>query len=161
MLETQSTWSPNWSGRIRNTVRSLGFANLTECLASMPSQPYGEIARRLGNVAPIQIIALQFQEAKSSGRLREAAMDSLCRNLVEQLPEGWGVGENAEWQSVRALSSWTSEVQVTGECQEFKSTLLAVATAFREMPPPRGWIPHGPDDSIIESIFDSRWPRPS
>jgi hypothetical protein len=158
MVENQRTWSPDWVGRIDNAIRSLGFVSLTEFLASMPSQPYGEIAKRLGQIAPIQIIAVQFLEAKSARRVREAAKDSLCRNLVEQLPEGWGVGANAEWQTARALSSWSSEIQVTGECEELKSTLLAVAKALREMPPPQGWIPKGPDDSIIESIFDSRWP---
>jgi hypothetical protein len=112
MIETQSTWSPDWPDRVGSAIRSLGFANLTDFLASMPARPYGEIANHLGQVAPIQVIAVQFREAKSAGRVREAAKDSLCRNLVEQLPDGWGIGDNADWQSVRALSSWSSEIQV-------------------------------------------------
>lgn len=158
MIETQSTWSPDWADRIGSAIRSLGFDSLAEFLVSMPARPYSEIASHLGQVAPIQVIAVQFREAKSAGRVREAAKDSLCRNLVEQLPDGWGIGDKADWQSVRALSSWSSEVQVTGECEELKSTLLAVARALRELPPPHGWIPKGPDDSIIESVFDSQWP---
>src|SRR5262249_12655949 len=148
MDEAKSPWSTNWLGQMVNSIRSLGFTNLTQLLASMPCRPYSEVAGRLREVAPIQIIKVQFLEAKSEGRVREAAIDCLCRNLIDQLPEGWGVGENAEWQSVRALSSWTSEVQATGECEEWKSTLLAIAKALRETPPPAGWIPKGQDDSV-------------
>jgi hypothetical protein len=157
MIETQKNWSPDWADRIAGAIQSLGFSSLTELLASMPARPYGEIAGHLGKVVPIQVIAIQFREAKLAGGVREAAKDSLCRNFVEQLPHGWGVGENADWQSVKALSSWSSEIQVTGECEHLKSTLIAVGTALRELSP-QGWLPKGPDDLLITSVFDSHWP---
>ena len=161
MIQTLSTWSPDWGDRIDYAIRTLGFASLTDFLASMPTRPYSEVARLLGQIAPIQIVAVQFQEAKSAGRVRAAAKDSLCRNLLEQLPDGWGVGKNAEWQAVRALSSWSSDIQVTGKCEELEQKLLGIAKALHDMPPPQGWIPNGPEDPVIESIFNLRWPLDS
>lgn len=158
MTEPQTVWSKEWANRICDSVKALGFSSLTDLLASLPGCPYSDIANRLGEIAPIQVIALQFREAKLAGTVREAAKDGLCRNLVEQLPNGWGSGEKSEWQSIRALSAWSSEIQVTGECEELKPILLAVSKAIRGLPPPQGWIPSGPDDSILESVFQSHWP---
>ena len=158
MTQTEQTWQRDWPNALREAVHSLGFSSLTDALAAMPGRPYGEVANRLGNVAPIQVIAIQFREARQSGRVRDAAKDSLCRNLVERLPNGWRVGEKSDWQSVLALSSWSSEIKVTGECPELESTLFAVSSALRATPPPTGWIPLGPHDRIIESAFDLHWP---
>jgi hypothetical protein len=152
MADSQHAWSQKWADRLERKVQELGYANLTDLLADLPARPYSELAQRLGDVAPIQIISVQFREARLTGRERDAAKDSLVRNLVEQLPNGWGIGEEAEWQAVRALSSWSSEIQVTGECEELKAKLLAVAHALRELPPPRG-----PDDPIIADVFESHW----
>ena len=157
MTETHHKWSPDWVDRLGKKIQAFGYANVTDHLADMPGRPYGEIAERLGGVVPIQIISVQIREAKLAGRVREAAKDSLVRNLAEQLPNGWGAGENSDWQSVRALSSWSSELQVTGECEELKPKLLAIAQALRELPPPKGWTPSNPNDPIIENVFDSQW----
>ena len=35
---------------------------------------------------------------------------------------------------------------------------VSVAKALRDLPPPQGWIPEGPKDTIIESVFDCQWP---
>lgn len=157
MTERKQIWLSDWADRIESRVHALGYSNLTELLGDMPGQPYGIVAERLGNVAPIQVISLQFRDARLSGRIRDAAKDSLVRNLNQQLPHGWGIGKNADWLSVRALSSWSSELQVTGGCEELKPTLLAIAQTLRELPPPDGWIPSSPHDPIIESVFDSNW----
>ena len=71
MIETQKNWSPDWADRIAGAIQSLGFSSLTELLASMPARPYGEIAGHLGKVVPIQVIAIQFREAKLAGGVRE------------------------------------------------------------------------------------------
>jgi hypothetical protein len=157
MATTQHNWSWDWANRIENRARAIGYASLSELLADVPGEPYADVAKRLGDVAPIQVLAVQLREAKLTGRVRDAAKDSLVRNLVEQLPNGWGIGDNSDWQSVRALSSWSSELAVTGGCEELKPRLLAIARALRALPPPSGWIPSSPNDSIIERVFDAEW----
>jgi hypothetical protein len=158
MKEVPHVWLPNWNNRVFQAVRELGFPSLTAYLATVPSVTYDELAKRLGNFAPVQIVDAQFEEARALNCVRAAAMDSLCRELAEELPEGWGIGEDADWQSVHALSSWSSEITVTGECEEFDSTTMEIARALRALPPPTGWFPVGPDDPIIVAIFDSKWP---
>lgn len=152
--------SEDWMKHISVAAKSRGFHRLSELLATMPCRPYAEVASALGVPAPIQIVAARFREPENDWQFREAAKDSLCRNLVEQLPDGWGIGDASEWQAVRALSSWTSEIQVTGGRGDLKSQLHAVARVLREAKPPNGWSPIGPSDPLIEYSFDLGWPLP-
>jgi hypothetical protein len=151
-------WAPNWESRIVWEAQSLGFADLTDLLASMPAKTYNEVASRFENAAPIQIIAVQFMEAKAVDRVRDAAKGSLCRNVAEKLPKGWGIGKEAKFDSNLALSRWSTEIVVTGECEELEPFVEAVADALYQLPPPRGWRPQGPGDPLIKSIFDAHWP---
>jgi hypothetical protein len=156
--EFPHTWSPAWGANILTAARSLGFETLTAFLGSLPSRTYSEVADRLGKqVAPIQIIAIQFSEAKAKGTVRAAAMDCLSRNIVEQLPDGWGKGTNSDWRAIKALSNWSSEVIATGDCGELEPILDNVMEAFSKAPPD-GWIPIGANDPIIEAIFDEHYP---
>lgn len=158
MTDAHHPWSPDWPDQVESKARALGFANLTELLAGMPARPYGEVANRLG-VVPMQVLAVQYREAGLTGRIRDAAKDSLARNLVQKLPNGWGMGEDADWQAVHALSSWSSGIQVTGGRPDLRPMLLRIANALRTLPPPQGWVPCGPSDPIIEYVFESEWPR--
>jgi hypothetical protein len=154
------TWSPDWVENIANRTHELGFRNLTELLASMPGRPYAEVAERLGpSLEPIQIIAVQYKEAKDAGLIRKAAQDSICRRIKEHLPDGWGIGAKAEWQAIRALSSWSSNFKATAECEYLEPTLTAILIAFRDSPPPNQWRPSGPNDPIIQTVFDANWPE--
>jgi hypothetical protein len=160
-MEAQSRhpWEPNWEQRLTSSVQSLGYADLTALLASMPLRAYSEVAQRIGpRVAPIQVISMQFEEARARNTVRDAAMDSLCRNIIEELPNGWATGERAEWKAILALSSWSSEVQSTGRSPELKPVVHRIADHFRSQPPPTGWLPTGPDDPFIVSAFDECWP---
>jgi hypothetical protein len=117
--QTTRTWSSGWKANIALRLRDLGYASLTDLLTVMPCQSYADIAERLGpNVAPIQVIAIQFEEAKSTLSVRQAAKDSLCRNINEQLPHGWGRGRDSNWNSIMALSGCSSEIIATGQCPE-------------------------------------------
>ncbi len=157
MPELPHSFSPDCGTRLQNYLRAEGLSSLSELLASHPNRTYSEIASLVGKVAPIQLIAIQFQEAKKTGRTQDAVKDCLVRNLNEQLPKGWGVGEKAEWKSVLALSSWSSEVKVTGDCDYLDATLFAIVKSLRALPPPTGWTPLGINDPIIGTIFDSCW----
>ena len=60
-------------------------------------RPYEEIVDALGGkFAPIQIIGAQYKEARRLDRVRDAAMDALCRNIVERFPRGWAKCDNAD-----------------------------------------------------------------
>ncbi|MBS0261518.1 MAG: hypothetical protein JSS02_06130 [Planctomycetes bacterium] len=154
LSESQNVWSPGWTDRIHTSVRSLGFADLTQLLDSMPAAPYSEVAHHLGKFAPIQIVAVQFKEARLANRVRDAAKDSLSRNLNEQLPGGWGSGNNADFKQASALANWFSELTVTGECGIFKDVANEILEHFDA---PFGWKPNGPNDPVIEKAFNQWW----
>src|SRR5262249_16186394 len=153
--DAEHTWSPDWQDRLLDRVRSLGYSKISVLLAAMPSRPYVEIARRLGsNVPPIQVLAVQFREAKAEGTVREAAKDSLAPRITDELPGGWGIGENAEYRMASALADWASSVTVSGECDDLEPTINGIMRSFRA---PTGWLPNGPDDPIIEAAFSGLW----
>lgn len=132
---------------------------MSEFLEAVPAMPYGEVSKRLDpNVAPVQVISLQFREARSDGSIRNAAKDNLCRNILGRFPGGWGIGERPEWQEARALASWSSDVIATGGSAELKPVVDAVMHHFRRFPPPLGWITEGSEDPIIRDAFDAAWP---
>jgi hypothetical protein len=153
------TWSPDWIRNLTLATQAIGYADVTSLLAAMPGKPYREIAQALGSTfAPIQIIRLQYDEAKRRGMLRDAAKDALTRNLVEALPAGWGTGENTEWSAILGLSSWSSELQVSGACPELKPVIDEVINTLRRYRIPRGWRPTHPNDPIIAEVFNNAWP---
>lgn len=155
-------WHGPWADRVAQSVRRLGFGSMPQFLGTMPARPWAEVARCLGDhIAPIQIVSVLYAEAKPLGKIRDAAKDALCREIVEELPDGWGVSENADWKAALALGTWTSNIMVTGQCPELEPILDRIVDRIRDNPPPAGWRPSGPDDPLITSIFDAEWPEGS
>ena len=156
---TVTAWGPGWEEGLLARLGELGFGSVLSFLDSLPARPYREVAARLGGgFAPIQLIVGQYREAKAAGRVRHAAMDSLCRVLVEQFPSGWATGENPDWKTILALSTWISELTVTGALPELKAFADAVAEAIRRNPPSAGWAPSGPEDPVLVAVFARGWP---
>ena len=150
------TWHPDWQNGVVRAAQAKGFNTLISFLASMPNRPYADVAAALGgHIAPIQIVSVQYQEARSPDALRDAAKDALCRNIVEKLPQGFGTGEDAAFKWVLALTSWGSELQVTGGHPELRPTIRRIQDKLK---PAQGWLPLGPDDPVIAQVFDTYWP---
>jgi hypothetical protein len=140
-------------------VGELGFPSIAAYLESMPSATYEDIARSLHTeIAPIQVIKAQFEEATRTGALRNAAKDSLCRSIIERFPHGWNSGDSYKWTIVKALSGWSSEIIATGGHPELKDILHEIIKCIRDAPPPNGWLPSGTNDPIIAGVFDKCWP---
>ena len=156
--ESSHPWSSSWLSRLRELLSDAGFESVSALLASIPGRPYREVARVLDeSVAPIQLIAAAYAEAKTEGTVREIAQDGLCRNIVEKCESGWGVGENAEWKTIKALSGWCSEVVTTGDNPNLDTIVSRIARRIREMEIPTGWIPQDSSDPIIEQVFGEIW----
>src|SRR6185503_15878404 len=91
-------WSPDWPENVIRAVRETGFSTLTQFLASLPCMPYPQVCERLpGDFAPIQLVSVQYREARESGDVRATAIDALCRKICQHQPDGWGVGDDAEF----------------------------------------------------------------
>lgn len=155
-------WDNGWQERLENRLAELGHDSLSSLLASHPGETYESMAALLGNEshapAPIQLISVQYAEARRAGTVRHAAMDALCRVLRERFPEGWGTGDNVEFRTVSALSGWSSEILETGQQPQLESVLDAVIDAMTATPPAPGWLPASTSDSYIDRIFEISWP---
>lgn len=154
-------WAQDWPDNVVLTAQSIGYRDLTHLLNSMPAKPYAKVVLALNDqFAPAQIVSVQYGEAHKAGTVRNAARDALCRHIVKRFPDGWHVGEKAEWQAIRAISSWSSEALATGNCKEFESRFDNIGDhLLKDACPPKGWIPTGPDDPVITEAFDKYWPE--
>jgi len=157
MSEAVHKWAHNFEDRVVAAAVKLGFSKLAEFLASVPGVPYCIAAHRLGGFPPIQVVVAQFREARQCGTVREAAQDSLVREIAEFLPNGWGIATNTEFQRARALASWSSSVKVTGRCEACAPQVRAISDALWSLSIPIEWKPSGPNDPIIESLFEQHW----
>jgi hypothetical protein len=131
MSHSDQTWIGDWRQRIRERIHSLGTERVTDFLERHPAEPYFKVARRLGNdVAAVQLARMQFEEASDRDEVRQVAMDGFSREVVENLKRGWGVGPKGD----------------------------AVWNSLKEIQPPRGWLPSGPNDPLIQAAFARGWP---
>ena len=154
----ENLWQENWEQTIQDKIEQLGFNTFLDYLLTVPSQPYKNVANLLGiNAAPIQLIAVQYDVAKKNGEVREAAMDSLCRNIIERLPNRWNEGDNPEQIQIKALSGWASEIMVTGDLLKLEPILNKVIEVLRLTEIPDEWKPTGIDDPIILNAFNEAW----
>jgi hypothetical protein len=156
-----SAWDGNANARIQAFLACKGYSTLREYLQSIPGVPFNTIAgdEFAGIVAPIQLVAFMYDEASGAGGVREAAQDALARDLNQHLPDGWGQGDNADFNSILALSGWSSEVCVTGQHAELRKQARGVSLRLRSMNLPTGWKPAGPDDALLIAAFDAAWPK--
>jgi hypothetical protein len=84
-------------------------------------------------------------------------MDHLCRNLREHLPMGWGVGPQSDWNAIRALAGWCSQIEVTGSHPELSERVETMAKELHDRPPPRGWLPENTNDLLLTELFRRHW----
>src|SRR6185369_6431862 len=89
--ENMSAWIGNWRERIKARLSAHGYENMTNFLIDRPAVSYIEIADLLGkeDVAAFQVEWLHYEEAVTARTLRQAAMDSIVRDIAHNLPCGW------------------------------------------------------------------------
>jgi len=152
------SWRGDWHRRMIEILAERGFANLTAFARTRPNATLGALAAEIGvgDVAPIQVQWVLFEEAKSSGALRPFATDLLARRLHE-VDAGWPAGTTyGEQKAVRhQLVAWQGCLR--DEAEEAK--LAQVTRALLDATDiPAGWKPSGPDDPVIMAVFERYWP---
>jgi hypothetical protein len=159
MSKPDQTWIGDWRERIRERVRSLGSVSVAEFLEHYPAEPYYKVARRLGNdVSAAQISRMQFEEAANRDEVRHRAMDGFTREIVENLKRGWGVGKHVEFRTAGVHAAWMALLEFRADAPHLRPKGAAVWDSLKALQPPRGWLPSGPDDPLIEAAFAQGWP---
>ena len=156
MNNSTSVWTGDWDSRIRDELEARGFDTLTGFLASVLTETYLDVAKSL-KAAAIQIIVLQFEEAKEYGTSVQAVKDCLVRNLRECLPDGWPNVARGNFQVALALASWKTTVIGRGNCPEFEDRAEKILTAMLDGAIELGWLPESIFDPTIDQVFETFW----
>lgn len=164
-----TAWTGDWRKRVLERVREMGYQSVSDYLKARPGVPYLDLAEELsrplaggeyGDVAAVQIEELQYLEAESEGKLREAAMDSLVRILRDRLGQGgWNEGAGADFKRAWAYASWSGLVSRCGEDRVAEAYADKTWEALKELSPPRGWLPSSPEDPYVVAAFNKGWPE--
>lgn len=153
-----NAWEGNWKKRILDRLQARGFPALTEYLRQKPAVPYPEIADLLGkdDVAAFQVEWLQFEEAVRQGRFREAAIDSLVREISYHLPGGWKQEARGDFDTAGVWADWV--VRLEDYSSDVRPIASAVWSGLLDSRPPVGWKPRDAADQRVVCAFDRAWP---
>ena len=97
------------------------------------------------DVATVQIEWVLKDEALERNSFARFARASLVRTIYEQLPQGWGIGEKADFRRAGVYADWRGTLG-----PEYNDATDRVFDALEAANPPRGWLPAGADDPIID-----------
>jgi len=145
-------WSDDWHIRLSKRVKAMGYRDVTAFAASLPNSPYRELAVKLGDgIAPMQVEKLLRAEAVVAHDLNGFSRDCLARYLWQDLPDGWGLGTQAEFSAARAFASWSAALDdnPTGERR------LQTERVWRRLQrvAPIGWRVQGAHDPVLMKAF--------
>ena len=151
-------WRGNWKKRILDRLQAQGFATLMDYLRQKPTVPYLEIADLLGkdDVAAFHVEWLHFEEAVKQGQFREAAIDSLVREISHHLPNGWKEEAKGDFNTASVWADWI--VRLENYSNNIKPIASAVWSELLDSHPPAGWKPQAAEDYRIVRAFDVAWP---
>ena len=102
------------------------------------------------------LISVIYEEAQKAGRVRQVAKDLLYRYILTEYPNGWGTStENAP---DIGISFWWHDIRrLVPQKRPYAESIIR--DLIMTNPPPEGWFPQGPDDPLLEELFDKHWPR--
>ena len=146
---TGGSWTKDWRELILAACHQAGYASLCDFASAHRTLTYKQLIERLScDAAPVQLQSLIIEEAERDSQLDEYARDCLARLLRQKLGDtGWH--ESKEDAVIRALSSFAG---IFGPGFERMSKLLWDRIQNSEIP--IGWLPTGPWDPLLMSIFE-------
>ena len=143
-------WEGDWQRRIYERVFQRDFPSVTAFADSRPTTTLKQLANDLSSdkdVAAIQLETLLRAEARKDGRVHRFARSALVREIHEYFPQGWMRREPADFARASVYAKWCSRI---GE--EHDAATDSVWASLKKSAPV-GWLPSGPDDSIILHAF--------
>lgn len=151
-----SPWSNDWHERVSAAVAELGFETLNEYVLTHRREPFGALAKRLGNdIAHVQVQRMYLEEAIVGGFFLDAAAECLARTISEVFPKGWGIGVRLDYKEASVIATWVSDMQHRAQQHELSETQLnrIAAALVDDVCPPKGWLPEGGQDENIVRAF--------
>lgn len=150
--------APISRGYIDSRIRELGFDSLASYLAARSDRSYVQLGEELDTV-PLHIYILQFEEAKATGEIRAAVIDSYVRQINRYFSDGWRIDEESEFDRASALSLPRSDALSVARLDQFEEQIRAVGQCLRDIDIPEGWRPISTDDPMLIDAFNRGWPN--
>lgn len=154
---TDIVWGDDWETSVRRRIQLRYHTSLDKWLESRPTSGLVELADELG-VPNFQLALMQLKDAEKAGKIRTAAMDSLCRWIWSRMPSGWQIGPEFSRDKMRAFSTWGANMVAIPELRRLDPQVNAVMAAFNCAKIPKGWSPTGVNDPVLIEIFELGWP---
>lgn len=154
----RAKWRETLPHGVSELLKDSHYDSVFEVLKENEGRPYKELTQLVGGIPPIQLIKFAYDEARHRDDVRYVALDGLCRNIVENCSSGWNCGPKSDWNQIKALSCWITEVSVTGGHSELKGIAESIAAALRQTSPSeRNWVPLDNRDEHLQRLFDMYW----
>ncbi|MBN8227822.1 NUDIX hydrolase [Corallococcus macrosporus] len=146
------SWQGDWKSRLYARVRERGYDSLTAFADARPTASLVQLAEELGkdDIAGVQVFTGLVAEAERSKRLTRLVRSQLVRELSEDFPAGWPatMTDDTRFTIGHALARWCSYTPQTHEAR-----VRRVRDALLASPPPSGWRPLSPDDTLLLTLL--------
>ena len=146
------SWEGNWKARIYERVRERGYDSLTAFAEARPTASLVALAEELGedDIAGVQVFSGLVEEAERSHQVTRLVRGQLVRELSQHLPNGWPamLDDATRFEVAHALARWTTYTPETHQ-----KRVKQARAALRATPPPPGWRPLGPDDTLLRTLL--------
>ena len=158
-MSNNADWSEGFVERMYAKLKAMGYETVTQFLECDCGRGYKAAARIFGgNVAPLQLTQLQFDEAEQCGTIRAACKDSLVRHAVEYIPQGLG-GCSDYFQRALFGSAWETAVHFRApQRKHLAERARKVWDELVKLAPPPTWVPKSVDDEFVVRAFERGWP---
>lgn len=139
-------------------LEALGYSDLSAFLAANPCVDYVDLAKPLKGVSGHQIAALQVEEARKAGTIRDAARDCLSRYLAGRCRYGWDRGTHRVSNRASAFGVWMSTFSPGLKPNDLDAVMDATWQELVRLTPPADWVPRSASDPLLVQAFDAGWP---
>ena len=149
------SWSGDWHARIRDRAQAKGYESVTAFADARPRVSLLALAEELGpdDVNAAQLLAILRDEAENGGFVDRFARSLLVHEIHDAIPKGWRVppedGFDFEFNATGPLVTLVTELPETH--REMARNLMRIMMAAEL---PVGWLPQGPDDPVLVSLFE-------
>jgi hypothetical protein len=149
-----------YAGDLSELLKATGDDSVASFLARSPGVSLVEVARHYpgSGLCAAGICRAMMREAVERNNVREVAIDYLCREINENLPEGWGRGELLELRTAGPLVSLIAALTLDAQLPQFEANAKRVWGELKSICPPVGWRPLSADDPILREAFVRGWP---
>lgn len=129
-----------------------------EFQAANPGLSKIQLAQHLNrDASALGLVMAIYEEAASTGQVREVAKDMLLRQVMYKFPQGWTSTDKVS--AAVQLGSWDREIHKYVSDTRFGEFAWNIIRELAiDKPPPDGWKPNLPNDPRIDDLFDRHWP---